>query len=139
MEKLFNIGDNVQIGDDVGDSADYDLLMQYSEQKLTISNEEIIDDELCHYTCTDENGEIIYFKKDVPFSFIDADLKIYEEQEFFRTCDKCGAGMNEGYCCGDGEEYFCSDDCLFTDGYTEEQQALDYEDGSIYWTTWEEA
>ena len=26
------------------------------------------------------------------------------EQEFFRQCTKCGTGMNEGYCCGDGEE-----------------------------------
>ncbi len=46
--------------------------------------------------------------------------------------------MDEGYCAGDGEEYFCSDACLFTDGYTAEMRDEDYEDGGIYWTEWEE-
>ena len=55
-----------------------------------------------------------------------------------RTCDTCGVEMAEGYCCGDGEEYYCSDDCLFVDGYTPEQKEIDYDNGNIYWTSWEE-
>ena len=55
-----------------------------------------------------------------------------------RICNTCGKPMTEGYCCGDGEEYFCSDECLYVDGYTPEQKEIDYEDGVIYWTAWEE-
>lgn len=55
-----------------------------------------------------------------------------------RTCDTCGADMEEGYCCGDGEEYYCSDECLFVNGYTPEMRDKDYKDGNIYYTTWEE-
>lgn len=55
-----------------------------------------------------------------------------------RHCDTCGKPMTEGYCCGDGQEYYCSDECLFVDGYTPEQRDIDYENGGIYWTEWEE-
>ena len=55
-----------------------------------------------------------------------------------RVCDYCGQEMDEGYCCGDGHQHFCSDECLFTNGYTPEERDKDYENGSLYWTTWEE-
>ena len=55
-----------------------------------------------------------------------------------RHCNTCGKAMSEGYCAGDGEKYFCSDECLFVDGYTEQQRDDDYENGYIYWTEWEE-
>ena len=55
-----------------------------------------------------------------------------------RTCDTCGADMIEGYCVGDGEEYYCSDTCLFVNGYTPELRDADYANGSIYYTEWEE-
>ena len=55
-----------------------------------------------------------------------------------RTCDTCGKQMTEGYCCGDGEEYYCCDECLFVDGYTPELRDVDYENGSLYYTSWEE-
>ena len=45
--------------------------------------------------------------------------------------------MTEGYCVEDGREYFCSDECLFVDGYTPELRDIDYENGSIYYTIWE--
>jgi len=46
--------------------------------------------------------------------------------------------MDEGYCVADGEEYYCSDQCIFVDGYTLEQKDIDYDDGVIYWTEWVE-
>ncbi len=55
-----------------------------------------------------------------------------------RECTTCNYKISEGYCCGDGEEYYCSDRCLFVDGYTAEQRDLDYDNGFIYWTEWEE-
>lgn len=54
-----------------------------------------------------------------------------------RICSKCGCEMDEGYCCGNGVEYYCSDECLYTDGYTPEQKETDYKEGGIYWTEWE--
>lgn len=53
-------------------------------------------------------------------------------------CDTCGKPMSEGYCLDDGETYYCSDECLFVNGYTPEERDKDYENGSLYWTTWEE-
>lgn len=35
-----------------------------------------------------------------------------------RVCNYCGQEMDEGYCCGDGEQYFRSDEYLFTNGCT---------------------
>ena len=32
--------------------------------------------------------------------------------EEYRECTNCNDLMSEGYCIRDGEEYFCSDDCL---------------------------
>lgn len=55
-----------------------------------------------------------------------------------RTCTKCNSKMVKGYCVTDGEEYYCSDTCLYADGYTEGQKDIDYENGLIYWTEWEE-
>ena len=55
-----------------------------------------------------------------------------------RTCTQCNSAMDEGYCVADGEEYYCSDECLYTDGYTAKQKEIDYENDLIYWTEWEE-
>jgi len=67
-----------------------------------------------------------------------AELILAEEPELddgIRICDHCGSTMTEGYCWDFG--YACSDECLFVDGYTPEQYAIDYEEGSIYYTQWE--
>lgn len=61
----------------------------------------------------------------------------YESDNGIRICDNCGSEMTEGYCWGDGEGYACSNECLYVDGYTEQQHDLDYEAGYIYWTEWE--
>tara|TARA_R100001463_G_scaffold15959_1_gene41450 strand:- start:1796 stop:2068 length:273 start_codon:yes stop_codon:yes gene_type:complete len=57
---------------------------------------------------------------------------------FARKCDNCNKGMNEGYCGGDGLSYACSHECLFINGYTQEEFQEDYKFGNIYWTDWGE-
>jgi hypothetical protein len=59
-------------------------------------------------------------------------------KKFARTCDKCGAGMNEGYYieCG---EYYCSDICLYKEITPKEWDELYNDgDGDSCWTTWDE-
>ena len=79
--KKFKINDIVRINEeDIHDSADYDFMMQYAGQDLSIVNEKLVDGyDLWHYTCKDGNGDIItynaYNAEPVPFAFIDADLK----------------------------------------------------------------
>lgn len=55
-----------------------------------------------------------------------------------RSCTKCGAGMSDGYMAEDGSGTWCSDKCLFTDGYTPEQYQEDYDAGSVFYTAWED-
>ena len=61
------------------------------------------------------------------------------KKEFARTCTACGKGMNEGYCIGDGMEYYCSDACLYLHMTPAEYLKL-YDDGEgdSYWTAWED-
>lgn len=55
--------------------------------------------------------------------------------EFARKCTKCGKGMNEGYVVNDGDEYFCSDECLYTE-YTPVEYDAMCDDDDAYWTEW---
>jgi len=56
-----------------------------------------------------------------------------------RCCDACGVVMTEGYCIGGGEEYYCTDTCLYTAMTEAEYLELYAEgDGDSYWTQWEE-
>ena len=52
------------------------------------------------------------------------------------VCSECGKPMTSGYCIADGEEYYCSDECLHKH-YTEEEYNEMYENDEAYWTTWE--
>lgn len=54
-----------------------------------------------------------------------------------RRCKKCGESMDEGFCFGDGEFYYCSEECLYQD-YTEQEYLEMHEGGYGYWTEWEE-
>jgi hypothetical protein len=59
-----------------------------------------------------------------------------------RKCDKCGQGMNEGYCIYEGEEYYCSDECLHS-VYSKSvwegmYDAEDIGNSPSYWTQWED-
>ena len=60
-----------------------------------------------------------------------------ETEIYHRKCTTCGKGMNEGYV-GDDGSYGCSDKCWFSNGYTPEMYAEDYEADSAYYTAWEE-
>lgn len=56
----------------------------------------------------------------------------------FRICSICGEWMHQGYCCGMGWRYYCSDECLHTDFTTEEWKKECEEDDQSYWTDWYE-
>lgn len=100
-------------------------IIAYSEERITAHEAEDYD----------EAFEIECNQRDIAEEL---SLLLLSEQDNTRFCDNCNEPVDEGYCCGDGEQYFCSDDCLYADGYTPEQKEIDYKDGSIYWTTWEE-
>ena len=61
--------------------------------------------------------------------------------KYSRKCDKCGCGMNEGYVVYNGEEHYCSEECL-NKVYTAEQWTKMYEESEEeggsdnYWTEW---
>lgn len=62
-------------------------------------------------------------------------------QKFARKCDKCGCGMNEGYVVYNGDEHYCTEECL-NKVYTKEQWTKMYEESEEnggsdnYWTEW---
>lgn len=53
----------------------------------------------------------------------------------FRSCTACGQTMIQGYCIRDGEEYFCSDECLET-RYSPAEYVKLYHHGDAYWSQW---
>ena len=53
-----------------------------------------------------------------------------------RECTHCGRPMAEGFCIGQGLEYYCSEECLH-EHYSEEEYNEMYESGDAYWTEWE--
>lgn len=58
------------------------------------------------------------------------------EDFYCRICSKCKKGMNEGYCINDGEEYYCSDDCLHKHITPDEYDEM-YKNDCAYWTEWD--
>ena len=50
-----------------------------------------------------------------------------------RICSECGTSMFEGYVIHNGEEYYCSDECLSKNYKDNEFDEL-YEQGDSYWT-----
>ncbi|GAA0179057.1 hypothetical protein SH2C18_20050 [Clostridium sediminicola] len=44
--------------------------------------------------------------------------------------------MREGYCIGDGEDYYCTDECLHKE-ITEDEYIELYKRDVAYWTEWE--
>ena len=62
--------------------------------------------------------------------------------KYARKCDKCGQGMNEGFCIYEGEEYYCDDNCLHS-VYSKSvwegmYDAEDIGNSPSYWTQWED-
>lgn len=68
----------------------------------------------------------------------DEELKhaAWQYENEIRICSHCGADMSEGYCIGDGEDYYCSDECLEANMSREEYDEL-VADDNAYWTEWE--
>ena len=58
-----------------------------------------------------------------------------EADDNFRVCTCCRELMPDGYVINDGEEYFCSDDCLHST-YTHEEYMEMYFNDDAYWTQW---
>ena len=50
-----------------------------------------------------------------------------------KKCSECHNIMTEGYIIRDGEEYYCSDECLSKNYRDNEFDEL-YEQGDSYWT-----
>lgn len=60
------------------------------------------------------------------------------DHETIRYCYECGEeNFDSGYVINDGDEYFCSDKCLYAN-YSEKSYLKMYEDGTAYWTQWDE-
>lgn len=61
------------------------------------------------------------------------------EEKEARICSECHKPMNQGYCIENGEEYYCSDECLHK-YYTDEEynQLYDNGNGDSYYTEWED-
>ena len=71
-------------------------------------------------------------------TFIIDGVEYCEKKSAPRVCTTCEKGMDEGYLDEGAGEYFCSEECLYVDGYTPEQYEKDYDDGNgfIFWTDW---
>ena len=65
----------------------------------------------------------------------DGEEEIKDGTLFARKCSKCGCGMNEGYVVRDGDEYFCSDDCMHKIYSPKEWDEMDSDES--YYTEWE--
>jgi hypothetical protein len=68
--------------------------------------------------------------------------QVIKGDKYARKCDKCGQGMNEGFCIYEGEEYYCSDECLHS-VYSKSvwegmYDAEDIGNSPSYWTQWED-
>ena len=69
-------------------------------------------------------------------SFIIDGVEYCEKKSAPRVCSTCEEGMIDGYVVEGGFAYYCSEKCLYVDGYTPEQYEKDYNSGFIYWTEW---
>lgn len=92
------------------------------------------------YSTTDLNDIIEILISNHTFTSNDSikDLIIRLENMIDETryCSECGKSMKSGYCIGDGQEYYCSDDCLHK-RYSQEVYNEMYESNCAYYTEWE--
>lgn len=59
-----------------------------------------------------------------------------EGQTFHEVCGECKKGMNQGFVIGDGDEYYCSEECLHKH-YSPKEWNQMYNQDEGYWTEWE--
>lgn len=58
-----------------------------------------------------------------------------EDTSEFRKCSVCNCSMSSGYVIQDGEDYYCTDDCL-TKVMSFEEYTDMYSNDDAYWTQW---
>lgn len=64
-----------------------------------------------------------------------AEIRILKHEDEPRYCTACGKEMWSGYVIDDGEEYYCSDECL--NYYYSEREYLELcEEDRAYYTEW---
>lgn len=100
------------------------------------------------FSCDAFRDEVVAYMDQIPDSHVmiqtlrDADeytgKRYVEGEKFYRKCDCCGDGMDEGYVIGD--EYYCGDDCLDKTYVLGERNSfgIGEEDSENYWTRWED-
>lgn len=106
---------------------DYSLLSKQKETLLKLSNEA---EQQSDFNKVEDLDGIIHL--------LDAIQDSHEEQkEESRVCSECVKKMNSGYVINDGDEYYCSDECLHKNITPERYKEMN-EDDCAYWTEWEE-
>ena len=82
----------------------------------------------------EELGDSIYTEEMKQCEVIE---EVVKGDKYARCCTCCGEGMNEGYFAD--YEYFCSDDCLYTEfPPTIWAKVTEENEDSYYWTEWED-
>jgi hypothetical protein len=90
----------------------------------------------------DKNGEIILEENQSEDEW-DTIIEVFKEyiitkgMKYARKCTCCGKGMNEGFFAD--YEYFCDNDCLYTEfPPTIWEKVAEEDSDSYYWTEWED-
>lgn len=67
------------------------------------------------------------------------EIEQIEGTKYARKCDECEKGMNEGYVINNGEEHYCSDECMHKHYTKKEWKKMHLNgDGDSYWTDYED-
>lgn len=87
-------------------------------------------------------GAVPYLEKEFGMSREEATTELIDwiksyDQTDYRICKRCRKAMTKGFVLGDGEAYYCSEECLHQD-YTEEEYREMYETDNGYYTEWDE-
>lgn len=128
VDKLFNVEARKKI---------IDLLEKQGIKDIVCSEEKVSELEGMEWKST--KIDMVEFANEL---FNDEDKENFKEicDEYdieIRICSKCGIIMVQGYCIGDGESYYCGDDCLYSEMTKEEYEELyDNGNGDSYWTDW---
>lgn len=110
------------------DENGYDHLWDYPLDEIdhiVENNLKVVLVDCCEW---DENGNMIHEPRWFEVEEV--------ETEEPRICSVCGKEMWQGYCVGDGDDYYCSDECLHT-VYTPKEWEEMYETDQGYYTEWE--
>ena len=122
-----------------------ELLKIMPVQSYQIRTIGVLDVEV-EFRCEVGRGRVISYMDQIPDSHVmiqtlrNADeytgTRYVEGEKFYRKCDCCGDGMDEGYYL-DGE-YACSKECLDKMLTQEEQKELrvGVDDSDYFWTDW---